>query len=254
MPLRTVWVDNWQMQCCGQPFAVDSLVEWTTVRVTDPADYAELLDAETAASITDHEEHHTDRPTDLQHIRGLVRQIDAVYGRYRLDGQTALPVPGSGVLAPRTSVDGWEDDDSGDGPRFVGYLVRVDADPRAMFLFGDGDLRVEPSLRLAAAYMEPIDVHNGEYEAVFDESGRRYSFAVAGGATILEPTDEVAFDELVSRLRSYLQAVDAFDGVDPDDPLGVAVAVTQREWDHRWPRRPKWFARRLHGEGPRVVP
>ena len=39
--------------------------------------------------------------------------------------------------------------------------------------------------------MEPIDVRNGEYAAVFDESGRRYDFSVINETTHLEPTDEL---------------------------------------------------------------
>ena len=34
-----VWVDAWQMQCCGDPFAVGSSVEWTlagNIRVPIP--------------------------------------------------------------------------------------------------------------------------------------------------------------------------------------------------------------------------
>lgn len=55
----------------------------------------------------------------------------------------------------------------------------------AFFLFGDGDLSVEPTIDSAAGYMEPIDVRNGEYEAVFDETGRRYAVDVVGETTRL---------------------------------------------------------------------
>ena len=60
----------------------------------------------------------------------------------------------------------------------------------ALFLFGDGDLRVEPTIESAAGYMEPIDLRNGEYDAVFDETGRRYAVDVVGETTRLTRTDE----------------------------------------------------------------
>src|SRR4051812_12432463 len=35
-----------------------------------------------------------------------------------------------------------------------------------------------------------------------------------------------------------------------DEPLAVdANAVLRAEWEARWPKRPRWLARRLHGEG-----
>ena len=29
----TVWVDSWQMQCCGEPFCRGSQVAWTLARL-----------------------------------------------------------------------------------------------------------------------------------------------------------------------------------------------------------------------------
>lgn len=37
----TVWVDFWQMQCCGEPFRTGDQVAWT-VRATDP-DWLEVM-------------------------------------------------------------------------------------------------------------------------------------------------------------------------------------------------------------------
>lgn len=45
---------------------------------------------------------------------------------------------------------------------------------RAIFLFGDGGVIVEPTVSQATAFMEPIDIENGEYDAVFDDTGRQY--------------------------------------------------------------------------------
>ncbi len=127
--LRRVWVDSWQMQCCGDPFTLDSDVTWSTAAVTDPSWYGDFLDVEVAASITDHEEHHTDDDQNLTSMSGVVRSIDAVFCRYEVVNRAATPVARSGVLEPRSSVDGWEDEEElGVGRTFVGYLVSLDTE------------------------------------------------------------------------------------------------------------------------------
>ncbi|MEP6295717.1 MAG: hypothetical protein ABJ382_00190, partial [Ilumatobacter sp.] len=98
-----------------------------------------------------------------------------------------------------------------------------------------------------------IDVQNGGYEAVFDESGRRYSFHVVDEATHVQPTDELDVDGLRDRLRSTAPAMHSLEGFDLDDPMAVAAAISRFEWEHRWPRWPKWLSRRLHGDGPAIV-
>ncbi|MCB0990413.1 MAG: hypothetical protein R2770_11560 [Acidimicrobiales bacterium] len=57
---------------------------------------------------------------------------------------------------------------------------------RAIFIFGDGGVNVEPSVSQAAAFMEPIDIENGEYEAVIDDTGRQYEVKVVNGSTRLD--------------------------------------------------------------------
>jgi hypothetical protein len=126
--LRRVWVDSWQMQCCGDPFTLDSNVMWSTAAVTGPSWYEDFLDVEVAASITDREEHHSDG-RDLTRTSGVVRSIDAVFCRYQVVDRVGTPVAHSGVLEPRTSADGWEDDEEiGVDRSFVGYLVSLDTE------------------------------------------------------------------------------------------------------------------------------
>jgi hypothetical protein len=128
--------------------------------------------------------------------------------------------------------------------------------PRAFFLFGDGGLRVEPDIVGAAGYMEPVDVDNGEYDAVFDDTGRRYRFRAVGGMTHLEPTDETDLAALRERLRTLASggAYRFLEGFDAEDPLRAAAAISRWEWEHRWPRWPSWLSRRLHGDEPRIAP
>ncbi len=123
----------------------------------------------------------------------------------------------------------------------------------AFFLFGDGDLSVEPTIDSAAGYMEPIDVRNGEYEAVFDETGRRYAVDVVGEATRLRRTDEVDLDDLLRRLHdSGVASSLHLAAEDLNDPWAIAVSMSRFEWDHRWPKRPKWFSLRLYGSGQNI--
>lgn len=126
--------------------------------------------------------------------------------------------------------------------------------PRAFFLIADDGVHVEATMQRAAGYMEPVDVRNGEYEAVFDESGRRYDVSVADDVTRLTPTDEVDRDRLVRLLRQYVRGENL--GLGPehfDDPLAVAAAICEWEWEHRWPKRPRWLSRRIHGDGPAIT-
>ncbi|MCP3881768.1 MAG: hypothetical protein GY701_25775 [Sulfitobacter sp.] len=123
---------------------------------------------------------------------------------------------------------------------------------RAVFMYGDGGLHVEPTISHAAAYMEPIDVENGEYEAVFDDSGRRYEWNVVDGATRLEPTIEFDLNGLMERLRED-PSVRSLVGPDLKHPLQAAAAISRWEWEHRWPRWPRWLNRRLHGDHPRIL-
>lgn len=87
------------------------------------------------------------------------------------------------------------------------------------------------------AYMEPVDVANGEYDEVFDDTGRRYRFEVVDEATQLEPRDEVDLDALRQRLRDLMDegAYRSLEGFDPDDPLGAAAAIARWEWEQGGP-------------------
>lgn len=123
----TLWVDAWQMQCCGEPFRLGSQVAWT-VGEADPDWLEAVLGAETSPGVDGAEEHHGGIPEDTEPTTGLVTCISAVHCRYAPrpggDPRTLCPVPGSGVLADVDSADGWVAD-RGD-ECFVGYVVRLD--------------------------------------------------------------------------------------------------------------------------------
>jgi hypothetical protein len=132
MDCRQVWVDNWQMQCCGDPISVGSTISWTVM----PPDHdylTSVLGDAGAARVTDAEEHHGgDEGRESRTMAGTVRSIEAVVCRYapgdRSDSGTLVPVAGSEIITPLTAADGWESevDGSADDVRFVGYIVGVD--------------------------------------------------------------------------------------------------------------------------------
>lgn len=121
-----VWVDDWQMQCCGEPFAIGDEVSWT---LRDPdTEWLELvLGNDLAGSIDQAEEHHGGVGEDVTHTRGIVAAIHTVHCRYApISGgaDTALyPVAGSGVVDAVRSADGWIPDRG--ELKFAGYLVQL---------------------------------------------------------------------------------------------------------------------------------
>jgi hypothetical protein len=125
---RHVWVDGWQMQCCGDPFASGSAIDWTTGQTVDREFLASFLGHAAAARFTDAEEHHTEVTVELDRLIGVVRAIEAVFCRYvpseRDGGSVLAPAAHSGKAIPRSSADGWEKEK--DGLTFVGYAVTVD--------------------------------------------------------------------------------------------------------------------------------
>ena len=130
MAERRVWIDDWQMQCCGDPFALGSTVTWSTIPVTDTSGFAEFLDEETATGITDCEERHAHEDQELEEIEGVVHSIDAVFCQRRMEGGMNVPIPGSGFCEPRSSVTNGSEPEESQGVRrsFVGYIVRVETE------------------------------------------------------------------------------------------------------------------------------
>jgi uncharacterized protein DUF6578 len=123
----TVWVDDWQLQCCGDPFAVGSTVSWT-LRGDDFAWLDTMLGTDhLAARVSGAEDHHADVVAGARAVSGTVVAIEAVHSRYAPatggDQRHLFPVAGSGTVRKVTTAYGWT---PAQGDRkFVGYLVRL---------------------------------------------------------------------------------------------------------------------------------
>ncbi|MGW4850221.1 DUF6578 domain-containing protein [Streptomyces sp. NPDC004288] len=119
----TIWVDDWQMQCCGASCVPGDVVSWVLLEV-DPEDYADIVGSERADGIDFCEERHGRgegrAPTSVE-----VVSIVEVHCRYGVPpGATDKvhhPVPGTTVLVPVEKADGWAK--ARPGVSFAGYLV-----------------------------------------------------------------------------------------------------------------------------------
>jgi hypothetical protein len=90
---------------------------------------ANPLGADVMATISHCEEHHQSEDEEQPiPTRGRVESIVAVYWhtapRPNEDPRHHYPVPGTGVLEPRETADGWEPENE-DGPQFAGYIVKL---------------------------------------------------------------------------------------------------------------------------------
>src|ERR1700761_1410621 len=110
----TVWVDGWQLQCCGEPFAVGSRVSWTLAPA--PREGAAVLLGDTV-TVDGAEEHHGGVPDDAPVTAGTVTGISAA----------TRPLSGSGEAAGPLAIQRVRRADGREraGEFLAGYLVRL---------------------------------------------------------------------------------------------------------------------------------
>lgn len=126
----------------------------------------------------------------------------------------------------------------------------------AVFVFDrDGDVMAFKSEAEAADYMEAIDVDDGEYAAAYLADGTVLDILAPhgpDGPVVLQRTDDVDEGALLGRIQAYRRAQGGESAGVPD-PIDFANDLRRREWELRWPRRPRWLVRRLHGRGPELL-
>ena len=123
---EVVWVADWEMQCCGDPFAVGGEVAWRLSPLQDRHALADALGEEVAATVTAFYDHHASTPVPPE-VDGVVRTIRAVFRDYQLIGRTLVPISGSAVTVHQQAGNGWATESR--PQRFVGYLVELDTSP-----------------------------------------------------------------------------------------------------------------------------
>ena len=130
-----VWLDSWEWQCCGERFAVGSVVDWALTPISAEATsfLAKPLGADVVDGISHYEGHHPDEDEPARTLtRGRVESIKAVYwGLDRRPGEAPVydPRPLSAVYESRDSADGSDPDEREGGLRFSGYIVELSPTP-----------------------------------------------------------------------------------------------------------------------------
>ncbi|MBM6401130.1 DUF6578 domain-containing protein [Phycicoccus sonneratiae] len=125
--MAVVWYSSWQMECCGEPFAVHDVVEWNLAPHSADDWLPNAVGDDLASRVTHDEDHHGLRGDARRH-RGRVVGIRCASCRYAPtpggDPRTLYPVVGTAVVVPVDRVDGREGLD-GD-LRLNGYLVDLE--------------------------------------------------------------------------------------------------------------------------------
>ena len=130
-----VWVEDWQMQCCGDPFAVGDAVCWMAVRSAGMKEVDSILGLENGTSIEWVEDHHD--LADTEPLSAIVQAIQAVFYRFRLADRAVVPIMGSGVLIANSHATGWGDES--EDVKFLGYIVTL-TPAQALSVGSDGDV------------------------------------------------------------------------------------------------------------------
>lgn len=124
----TVWMDNWQLQCCGDSFSVGETVEWNLAPVGDRGSLPSALGHGLVETVTHREDHHgLLLPDDAPRPAGTVRSIRALrcrYGPTSDEDRRVHVVPGTTRVSAVRSADGRETDR--DGATIVGFVVELD--------------------------------------------------------------------------------------------------------------------------------
>jgi len=123
--------------------------------------------------------------------------------------------------------------------------------PAAFVFDNEGDLNVFPSLQVATGWLEAVDVDGGEYSAAFLDDGSVVELGTAGEEVVLTATatrDLLRLDRLLSQYQHRIG-----DPVTGGSARDFANDWLRAEWEQRWPKRPVWLARRLHGKHPPQV-
>lgn len=115
-----------------------------------------------------------------------------------------------------------------------------------VFVFADDGLHVFPTLGDVIGYVEAPDVEEGVYEAMFTLDGKVIEARTQKLDVELTVTGKSDVEALVRRLRKQRHRFHS----DPEDLRGVANEILAADWEARWPKRPRWLDRRLHGDLP----
>ena len=112
-----VWIDDWQIQCCGDPFKVKDTVTWTVVKWNFDTSNIKGLD-----KVDYYYENHDVEDFELI---GTVEHIQCIYQKYTLDTKNNVYIPTEGILKDfkKEIATGYEENLN--DFQFTGYLVTL---------------------------------------------------------------------------------------------------------------------------------
>lgn len=99
-----VWVDGWQMACCGEQFSIGSEVAWFLEPAHNAAWFESVIGSDPDLQPSLAEEHHSEESAGARAPAARVVRIRAVHCAYQADPgpeaprSTVVPVPGSTVI------------------------------------------------------------------------------------------------------------------------------------------------------------
>lgn len=99
----------------------------------------------------------------------------------------------------------------------------------------------------AEGNLEVADVEADEY-VVLDQDGRVYEADAEGIDIRIRPTELHDAEQLRERLTRFTREWKIES--ESDDVIEIGNAVREAAWEDRWPKRPSWLARRMHGDRP----
>jgi hypothetical protein len=109
-----VWLTSWEWECCGDRFALGDDVEWQLLPIQEATRswLSALFGPVVAGQVTHEETHHDVEERRIAvPMRGRVLEIMSAFSRRAAaddDPVTLYPTPGSGRLASREAVNGFD--------------------------------------------------------------------------------------------------------------------------------------------------
>jgi hypothetical protein len=125
--VAVIFLENWQHECCGRPFATAEVVTWPLTTDLGRDHLGTMLGSEVSARLTAYVERHSEQVVET---RLRVNAIRAVFCEYAPDPdgehpQALRPVPGTAAFQEMDRVE--HRSESLLGMHWVGYVV--DAEP-----------------------------------------------------------------------------------------------------------------------------
>jgi hypothetical protein len=128
-PVGKVFIQAWEMQCCGELFSVGENVSWTTSEFRADPFLVSALGIDAALTITHMYEGHRDDDDNgfYGQTTGTVTAIEVVWCRRDDQPGVHFPIPESAVSERRQAIeDHWAAEDRGDGLSFEGYVITLE--------------------------------------------------------------------------------------------------------------------------------